>query len=114
MEKVNISEPHPAGSKLFTDAETFLEDLTDTEAMTVQGGEGAFLLPYMAYGQKILDLRSQTLHLSPSHLVLLVSVAWVVLVALVVALALVLVVALALVLVLALVLLVLCLVLEAL
>ncbi|MBD2298703.1 hypothetical protein [Nostoc sp. FACHB-190] len=55
MEKMNKSEANPVGAKLFTDAESFLEDLGDTAAMAVQGGEGAFFLPYIAYGQKFLE-----------------------------------------------------------
>lgn len=55
MVNINGSGMNPAGSELFTDSETFLEDLTDTEAMTVQGGEGAFFVPYLAYGQKFLE-----------------------------------------------------------
>ncbi|WP_235526543.1 hypothetical protein [Nostoc piscinale] len=50
-----MSELNPVGSKLFTDAESFLQDLGDTEAMAVQGGEGAFFLPYIAFGQKFLE-----------------------------------------------------------
>ncbi|MBD2595388.1 hypothetical protein H6G74_13765 [Nostoc spongiaeforme FACHB-130] len=55
MVKMNVSAINPVGSELFTDSENFLEDLTDTEAMAVQGGEGALFLPYIAYGQKFLE-----------------------------------------------------------
>ncbi|OCQ90022.1 hypothetical protein BCD64_18985 [Nostoc sp. MBR 210] len=55
MVKINVSAINPVGSELFTDSENFLEDLTDTEAMAVQGGEGALFLPYIAYGQKFLE-----------------------------------------------------------
>jgi hypothetical protein len=55
MEKIKISELHPAGSNLFTDAESFLQDLADTEAMAIQGGEGGGFAPYLAYGQKLLE-----------------------------------------------------------
>ncbi|MBD2298702.1 hypothetical protein H6G80_10310 [Nostoc sp. FACHB-87] len=55
MVKMNVSAINPTGSELFTDSENFLEDLTDTDAMAVQGGEGALFLPYIAYGQKFLE-----------------------------------------------------------
>ncbi|MBU7586522.1 MAG: hypothetical protein KAF91_27280 [Nostoc sp. TH1S01] len=55
MVNINASKINPAGSELFTDAENFLEDLTDTEAMAVQGGEGDLFLPYIAFGQKFLE-----------------------------------------------------------
>ncbi|ALF52686.1 hypothetical protein ACX27_07210 [Nostoc piscinale CENA21] len=55
MVKMNVSAINPVGSELFTDSENFLEDLTDTEAMAVQGGEGALFLPYIAFGQKFLE-----------------------------------------------------------
>jgi hypothetical protein len=55
MVNINISELHTAGSELFNDSENFLQDLTDAEAMALQGGEGAAFLPYLALGQKFLE-----------------------------------------------------------
>jgi hypothetical protein len=55
MVNINISQLHATGSELFNDSESFLQDLTDAEAMALQGGEGATFLPYTALGLKFLE-----------------------------------------------------------
>ncbi|AFY48150.1 hypothetical protein Nos7524_2307 [Nostoc sp. PCC 7524] len=55
MTNINVFESHNAGSELFIDSENFLQDLNDTDAMAVQGGEGAGFMQYLGYGQKFLE-----------------------------------------------------------
>jgi bacteriocin-like protein len=38
MASIKISELHPAGSELFQDSESFLNELTDDEMESVEGG----------------------------------------------------------------------------
>ena len=40
MANIKVSELHPAGFALFQDSESFLNDLSDTDSRSVQGGEG--------------------------------------------------------------------------
>ncbi|MGE5658248.1 MAG: hypothetical protein ACM37W_16720 [Actinomycetota bacterium] len=54
MANIKVSELRPAGSELFMDSESFLNDLTDMDTLSVQGGEGANFAPYLAFGLKAL------------------------------------------------------------
>lgn len=40
MARINISQLHPAGSELFHDTESFLDDLTSQETGSIAGGDG--------------------------------------------------------------------------
>jgi hypothetical protein len=44
MAKIVVSDLRPAGADLFTDSESFLHDLTETEIDTTQGGITPFLV----------------------------------------------------------------------
>jgi len=55
MANIKVSELRPAGSELFQDSESFLNDLTDMDTASVQGGEGTDLAPYLMYGEKFLE-----------------------------------------------------------
>ncbi|MGE5658249.1 MAG: hypothetical protein ACM37W_16725 [Actinomycetota bacterium] len=55
MANIKVSELHPAGSELFMDSESFLNDLTDMDTLSVQGGQGANFVPYIGFGSKLLE-----------------------------------------------------------
>ncbi len=40
MANIQVAELSPAGSELFVDSESFLNDLQDVDTMSVYGGEG--------------------------------------------------------------------------
>jgi hypothetical protein len=44
MAKIVLSDLRPAGADLFTDSESFLHDLTETEIDTTQGGITPFII----------------------------------------------------------------------
>ncbi|BAZ30578.1 hypothetical protein NIES4074_30390 [Cylindrospermum sp. NIES-4074] len=50
MSNIQLSELNPAGSELFMDSESFLQDLTDTDAMVVQGGQGGDINKLLEFG----------------------------------------------------------------
>jgi len=60
MANITISELRPAGFDLFQDSESFLNDLTDTDSMSVLGGSengggGGYNDSYLAY-HAIVDI----------------------------------------------------------
>lgn len=55
MANIKVSELRPAGSELFVDSESFLNDLTDMDTTSVHGGEGADFGTYIAYGLKAFE-----------------------------------------------------------
>jgi hypothetical protein len=50
MANIKVSELSSAGSELFMDSESFLQDLADTDVMSVHGGEGNGFQKYLEYG----------------------------------------------------------------
>lgn len=55
MANIKVSELHAAGSELFQDSESFLNDLNDMDTTSVHGGEGANYVPYLQFGSKLLE-----------------------------------------------------------
>jgi hypothetical protein len=55
MANIKLSELNPAGSELFADSESYLNDLSLADATVVHGGAGTSFIPYLAIGTKILQ-----------------------------------------------------------
>lgn len=50
MVNIQLSELNTTGSELFIDSESFLQDLTDTDAMVIQGGVGGDINKLLEFG----------------------------------------------------------------
>lgn len=49
---------NPAGSELFVDSESFLQDLADTDAMNLQGGYGPGIDKLLEFGVNVYALNN--------------------------------------------------------
>ncbi|ARV58935.1 hypothetical protein BZZ01_10080 [Nostocales cyanobacterium HT-58-2] len=55
MAHIKVSELRPAGSELFIDSESFLNDLSDVDVSSVHGGFGHGLGVFTALNFKVLE-----------------------------------------------------------
>jgi hypothetical protein len=55
MANIQLSELNPAGSELFADSESYLNDLSLADATVVHGGAGTNFIPYLDIGTKFLQ-----------------------------------------------------------
>ncbi|KAF3886532.1 MULTISPECIES: hypothetical protein [Nostocales] len=55
MANIKVSDMNLAGSELFMDSESFLNDLTDMDVTSVQGGEGYGLGEFYGLNYKVLE-----------------------------------------------------------
>ncbi|MBD2411055.1 hypothetical protein FACHB389_02920 [Nostoc calcicola FACHB-389] len=58
MGNTKNSALNPTGSELFMDSESFLQDLADTDAMNVQGGEGPPINKLLEFGVTVYALNN--------------------------------------------------------
>ncbi|MBE9006593.1 hypothetical protein IQ259_16355 [Fortiea sp. LEGE XX443] len=58
MANTQKSALNPAGSELFMDAESFLQDLADTDAMNLQGGAGPDINKLLEFGVNVYALNN--------------------------------------------------------
>ncbi|MFN6537475.1 MAG: hypothetical protein RM021_014030 [Nostoc sp. EkiNYC01] len=58
MANTKNSALNPAGSELFMDSESFLQDLADTDAMNVQGGEKPGIDKLLEFGVTVYALNN--------------------------------------------------------
>ncbi len=58
MATIEIFEMHPAGSELFHDSESFLDELRDSHADSVKGG--CYNLGFEKNGQTIISVQSNS------------------------------------------------------
>ncbi|WP_353929882.1 hypothetical protein WJM97_16465 [Okeanomitos corallinicola TIOX110] len=52
MANINITELNIAGSELFQDSESFLNEMNDSEGILVQGGSGSYFPDLLDYSVK--------------------------------------------------------------
>ncbi|WP_193194915.1 hypothetical protein [Nostoc sp. MG11] len=58
MENIKLSGLNPAGSELFMDSESFLQDLSDTDAMALRGGEGPNIHGLLQFGLGVYAIQN--------------------------------------------------------